>query len=77
MYKKVNVSIVGKKFETRYGKPALVMEDQYGGRVVVVTDDHCYVAMLKRGNDYKATSWIFQELFEEMKKLPSPHHHPE
>ena len=72
MYKKVNVNVVGKKFKVRHGTPALVMEDEYGGRVVVVTDDHCYVAMLKREDGYKNTSWIWRELFEEMKKLPSP-----
>ena len=72
MYKKVNVNVVGKKFKTRHGTPALVMEDECGGQVAVVTDDHCYVVMLKREDGYKSTSHIWRELFEEMKKLPSP-----
>ncbi len=51
----------------------LTMEDEYGGRVQVSIDDGCYVAYLKTsGAGYKPTSWIFDELHAEMKKLPLP-----
>lgn len=71
MYKKVNSSVIDKKFTTRWGVPALVMEDQSGGQVVVIVDDHCYLAKLRREDGYKSTPYIFPELFDEMKKLPS------
>ena len=71
MYKKVDPSIIGGKFTRRWGTPVLVMEDQYGGQVIVIVDDHCYLAKLKRKDGYMSTPYIFPELFEEMKKLPS------
>lgn len=53
--------------------PVLVMEDEHGGQAIVVVDDGCYVPMLRNSilGSYNNTSWIFPELFEEMKNLPS------
>jgi hypothetical protein len=59
--------------------PVATLADEYGGRVNIVVDDHCYVLMLKQSSSeitpspyYKSSAWIFKEAFEVLKKLPNP-----
>jgi len=56
--------------------PVLSMEDEHGGRAHVWLDDGCYVIGLMRtvenGDDIvKPITHIFNEMFLELKELPS------
>lgn len=54
-------------------EPVATLADEYGGRVQIDIDDHCYVLLLKRSNGrYKYTNWIFKEAFQVLKMLPDP-----
>ncbi len=71
MYKRVETD---KEFTTRTGvrvTPLITLADHYGGRVQIAEDDHNYVIYLVReGNVYEPTPWIFHEAFEALKTLP-------
>ena len=70
MYKQVetDAEIEGGKYN-----PVATLADEYGGRVQIVNDDHCFVLMLRHGDgSYQSTAWIFREAFEVLKTLPSP-----
>lgn len=42
------------------------------GRCQIAIDDHCYVIYLRQKNGrYKATAWIFKEVFDVLKTLPT------
>ena len=79
MYKKVDPNTFTDFNTKEFGPPVLAMEDEYGGRVVVVIDDHCYLALQRtfkkpraRYASYFTQSHLFKELFRELKKLPMP-----
>lgn len=75
---------IGKEFVARYGRPALLLADEYGGVVAVVNDDHCWLALqgtmpdrrLRTQGPYERTwlpqTHLFVELFTAMKDLPEP-----
>lgn len=49
------------------------LEDEYGGVCQIINDDHCYVVCLKQPDGtYKQSTHIFAEVFQVLKKLPSP-----
>lgn len=53
--------------------PVATLQDDYGGICQIIIDDHCYVICLRQEDDtYKPTTHIFKEVFEVLKKLPSP-----
>lgn len=52
--------------------PVATLADEYGGRCQISIDDHCYILRLKQSDGkYKTTAWIFPEVFEVLKTLPS------
>jgi len=53
--------------------PVATLKDEYGGVCQIINDDHCYQCCLKQNDGtYKPTTYIFKELFEVLKTLPSP-----
>ncbi len=78
MYKQVPTD---KSFQWNNGSnitPVATLADSSGGRAQIVIDDGCYLIMLKRPNGrYQVTSWIFEEAFDVLKKLPSLNRYPE
>lgn len=72
MYKQIKTD---KQCKTSGGStftPVATLADEYGGRCQISIDDHCYVIMLKEDDGtYNYTPWIFKEVFEVLKSLPS------
>lgn len=57
-----------------YFTPIATLSDEYGGRVQISIDDHCYVLHIKQPDSdiYKITGWWFKEAVKVLKKLPLP-----
>jgi len=54
-------------------EPVATLADEYGGRVQIDIDDHCYVLRVKGAdNKYRTSAYIFRQAFEVLKTLPSP-----
>ncbi len=52
------------------GNPVAYLGDEYGGRVVIVIDDHCYVVLIRKGFEWCKTYHLFSEVVEALKFLP-------
>ena len=53
--------------------PVATLADNYGGRAQIIWDDGCYVICLVReGNVYVRSPFIFPEAFDILQTLPSP-----
>lgn len=53
--------------------PVATMADEYGGRLQIGTDDHCYILyLLQKDGTYKPITHIFKEAFNLLIKLPQP-----
>jgi len=56
--------------------PVLTLANEYGGRVQIGIDDHCYVCFLKHEHDgkifYRYTTHLFRELHAALCILPLP-----
>lgn len=76
MYKVVETD---KSAKNEYGTelhPILTLADEYGGRVQITIDDHCYKCFLRHGEGstefYRPTYHLFRELHAALCILPSP-----
>lgn len=77
MYKQIQtdkeiVTANGTKFE-----PVATLADEFGGRMQILTDDHCYVVAIKKEKfgalgDYYFMNHITYEAFNVLKTLPEP-----
>jgi len=74
MYKQVETDSESESESEMGGsnKPVATLADEYGGRVQIVIDDHCFVLELKQEDgSYKMIKWWFQEAVDVLKTLPS------
>ena len=73
MYKKIKTD---KQYELDNGvicEPVATLSDEYGGRLQIDIDDHCYVLRLKKQDGkYKTTPYIFREAFNVLTTLAPP-----
>jgi len=76
MYKIVETD---KSAKNEYGTelhPILTLADEYGGRVQIGIDDHCYVCHLKHKDGdkifYRYMTHLFRELHAALCTLPLP-----
>ena len=76
MYKVVETD---KSAKNEFGSelhPILTLADEYGGRVQIGIDDHCYVCYLKHevGDKifYRSITHLFRELHGALRILPLP-----
>lgn len=58
--------------------PVATLADEYGGRLQIAIDDHCYVLRLRvskggpHEDKYRTVTHIFREAFEVLRELPVP-----
>lgn len=52
--------------------PTVTLETEFGYRCQIALDDRCWVVYKNSDRGYKPSPWISWDIFEELKKLPSP-----
>jgi hypothetical protein len=58
--------------------PVATLADEYGGRLQITVDDHCFILLVKRSKEfndiepvYVPTHWWNREAIEVLKTLPT------
>jgi len=73
MYKKIKTDKECLMENGTIFNPIATLADEYGGRVQVDIDDHCYVLKIRLDHGkYRMTPYIFREVFDVLTSLEPP-----